>query len=192
MKIALAAALAVLFFASPTRADNISTPNGVLVIPDGSTVTSEFIVPCCAFGPSNAYGVDFQFQDGTGIAYGESNDGDVGTLTFTIPVSALSVTWIATGPASLGISGGTYANGGYISTDCQCTTGPVVETFSGSIVSLAWVNYYGYSGIESMTYTEDTPVNTPELSTWSGLAAGMMLVFVLVHKERSVNRGRNR
>jgi hypothetical protein len=181
MKVKLAVAIAALFFATLAHADSISTPDGTLVIPDGSVITGTFVIPAGEFGPAPAYGVDFQFQDGSGVAYGEGNDGDVGSLTFTVPVTFLSVTWIATGPADLSV-GGTVAGGGYISTDCSCTTGPLVETFSGSITSLSWGNYYGYSGIESMSYIEDPPVNAPEPSSFPLSVIGLAALLLVARK----------
>jgi hypothetical protein len=71
LTVTLAIALLMFVLAPMASADEITTPGGnLLIIPDGSQVTSVFILSL-GFGCGlNAIGVDFQFQDGTGSTGG--------------------------------------------------------------------------------------------------------------------------
>ena len=80
----------------PTLADDITVPNGLLIIPAGSQVTGVFIVEGFGGFGLKATGVDFSFADGTGATWGEANDGDTGFMNFTVPLTSLTINWVGT------------------------------------------------------------------------------------------------
>jgi hypothetical protein len=105
MKVKLAVALVVLilFSALYSKADTLQlgipgAPNqitlSIIVIPDGSTITSETYFPPGTRATGDSM-VNFSFADGTGQADGDTNDGDEGTISFTIPVSSLTFDWLS-------------------------------------------------------------------------------------------------
>jgi hypothetical protein len=153
MRKALFAILALLCFAVCVRADTLTFQDGEIIIPDGSTVISSVTEDTGATAtPENL--VTFSFADGTGFAGGDFNDGDGGTITFTVPVTSLTISWIATGE-EWAIS----TNGGGPVIECQSMSCGTMETltFTGVITSIGWSNFAGFSGIESMSYTVATP-----------------------------------
>jgi hypothetical protein len=168
MKIALAA-LAVLLPATAVLADSVTSPNAdaVLIIPDGSTITSEYLLPDLFGGPGVGLGVNFTIPDGTGTAEGLLDQGDEGEITFAMPVVDLTITWTTTDPGSISTNAG--GEGSF---------GPATETFflSGPVTNISWLNFEGYSGIESLSYTVD-PVNAPEPSAFllSGLGLAALI-----------------
>jgi hypothetical protein len=91
MKMKLAVVFAVLLFASVARADGDGDGDD-LSIPDGSTVTSVTVSPY-QIGPGIEHIVDFTFADGTGQVQGSFENGELGSLFFTIPVSNVSFQW---------------------------------------------------------------------------------------------------
>jgi hypothetical protein len=173
MRKALFAILALLCFAVCVRADTLTFQDGEIIIPDGSTVLSSVTVDTGATAtPENI--VTFSFADGTGFAGGDFNDGDGGTITFTVPVTSLTISWVATGE-EWAIS----ANGGGPVIECEfvfpggCGTTETL-TFTGVITSIGWQNFAGFSGIESMSYT----LATPEPAALVLLAIGLCAIFL--------------
>jgi hypothetical protein len=83
--VTLAVAMLMFVLVPMASADLITTPTGILVIPDDSQITAVLFFPPATFG------VDFQFPGGTGSAIGNFNDGDQTSITFTTPVTNLSV-----------------------------------------------------------------------------------------------------
>jgi hypothetical protein len=93
-----AIAFAVLFFATLVHADTLTTVNGTIVYPDGSVITAEtIVVPTAGNGFEGFTEIEFKFQGGSGFAESDSSDafGDFGAISFTVPVSNLSVDWEA-------------------------------------------------------------------------------------------------
>ena len=92
--------LILLFLITPlARAETIvlsspGTTNGlsVLIIPDGSTITSEIYSPPGG-SATGLWTINFTFADGFGMSRGDTNDGDGGFITFATPVSNLTITW---------------------------------------------------------------------------------------------------
>ena len=152
----------------PTLADDITVPNGLLIIPAGSQVTGVFIVEGFGGLGLNATGVDFSFADGTGATWGEANDGDTGFMNFTVPLTSLTINWVGDEEYSFDASGST----GFSCTPTVCPPSGTF-TFTGTdITSLSWTNFTGASGVESMTYTL---VSTPEPSTLLLLTVPLLL-----------------
>jgi hypothetical protein len=184
----IVAALVVL--AIPAHADSITEADGsIIIIPHGSQVTSNSFCTSCG-----VYVVDFQLSEGLGIARGDLNDGDSGSIGFTVPVSNISITWESFGPFSVSTfdrngqgtcdpSRGECGNelvgsflgcpdGGSPLNDALCA-GTASLTGSG-ITSLQWENGGLYSGIDSISFT----VATPEPSTLGLFAMGLLGLVV--------------
>src|ERR1700751_1141020 len=94
----LAIALLMLVLAPKmASADEITTNAGMVIIPNGSHVTSVFLAPTFDIC-FNVIGVDFAFQGGTGstiscLGVGGSHT----TIDFTVPVTNLSLTALVSG-----------------------------------------------------------------------------------------------
>lgn len=170
MKLKLAVVFAVLFFASAAQADSVTDGYGnVLIVPAGSTLTSEYEAP--VFGMPNGLVASFTLNDGSGTAEGQFMQGDGGEILFSEPVLDLTLTWISTGPGSVWTNtGGVGTYPGFVGTTLE------TSSFPGSVTYIEWTNYFGYSGIESLSYTVD-PVNTPEPPTF--LVSGLGLAALI-------------
>jgi hypothetical protein len=95
MKMKLAVALAVLFFAFQAHADSgpIEIDDGIY-IPAGSTITSNTSAPMPQEPGLLVYTVDFSFDGGTGDVSGNAIEGFAGGLVFTIPVEEVTFSWV--------------------------------------------------------------------------------------------------
>lgn len=108
MKVRLAAAFAVVLFATLARADSINTPTGTLIIPDGSTETAFGIAPPPTpqieeiFG--DQYYVDYSFADGTGETAGNYLASYSGQVNFSSPVSNVTFSWMQGGAVPFSFS----------------------------------------------------------------------------------------
>jgi hypothetical protein len=148
----------------PTYADTLNFPNGPIVIPNGSTITSESVNPV-----TGGEIVTFSFGDGTGAADGDSNDGGSGSITFTTPVTKVSLNFIDQA-LDAGVSA---SNGQGFECDIETTpcTGDIELTFSGTgITSITWGYFKTEGGIDSMSYVE-----APEPSTLLLLTVPLLL-----------------
>jgi hypothetical protein len=176
MRKVLFAILALLCFAVCVRADTLTFQDGEIIIPDGSTVISSVTEPGATAGTATPFNiVTFSFADGTGLARGDFNDGDNGIINFTVPVTSLTINWVATGEEFL------FEDSSFQMFSCSIV--PLVSacpesgtfTFTGAgITSITWGNFAGFSGIESMSYT----LATPEPAALVLLAIGLCAIFL--------------
>jgi hypothetical protein len=180
LTVTLAIALLTFVLAPMASADEINTPGGTLIIPDGSQVTSLFPV---VGSLGQAYQVDFQFLGGTGTNRGDFEDGNVTNIMFTVPVTNLSFTAVLDGRF------------GQITADSfnfQCGPGvpgvPGAEcgtfdfTLGGPISSLDLGTGDGTAGIESLSFT----VDAGDPPTSSLIFLGVGLIGLLVSSRRKV------
>jgi hypothetical protein len=164
MKMKLAVALVVLFFASQAHADGIETSEGFLTIPDGSTVTSLYAEPgtepADPWEPPAVYVVDYSFAGGTGSAQGSAETGYEGVIDFSSPVTDLTFGWFGD-PLRVGDNAGDSFLGIVI------TGGQ--ETFSGpDITQVTWYSDFTAGGITSLSYVVEStgsPASLPEPSS---------------------------
>jgi hypothetical protein len=180
LTVTLGIALLMLVLAPMASADLITTPTGILVIPDGSQVTSVFLVSPVVFG------VDFQFQGGTGSTFGNVLDGYLGKITFTVPVTNLSFTAIML--TQVGSIFADAPSGQVPVFGCSdfpplpptnpCPGQPFDITLSGPIDRLFWTSAFvtSLSGIESMSFTVDA--GDPPTSSLILFGFGLMGLFV--------------
>jgi hypothetical protein len=172
VKMKLAIAFAVLMLATLARADSINTPTGILIIPDGSTVTSFGVAPYDTPLLEEIYGtpyfVDYSFADGTGETDGNALFNYGGTINFTVPVSSVTFSWVQ---GIIGDFGPTNPDG---------SSG--VTTLTGSISQINWYAGDLLGGITSMSYT------VPEPS--SLLLSGMGLAALIGLARRNRTKGR--
>lgn len=168
----LAAFALVLCSFLPVRADEISTPDGLLVLPNGSQVTSIFVLPPGTFDPgASTYGVDFSFADGIGSTLGNFNDGNQGIINFTTPVTSLTVNWLSQGSSFIWDGGPVCEN---LDPPSFCpSTGTF--TLTGSISSLTWVYFNGFGGPVSISYVL-APVTAAEPAAFGLLLTGLLLL----------------
>jgi hypothetical protein len=167
----------------PAHADTLTFQDGEIIIPDGSTVISSVTEPGITAGTATPFNlVTFSFADGTGFAGGDFNDGDGGIITFTVPVTSLTISWVATGEAWT-IS----TNGGAPTVECQsfpsipCNTTETLN-FTGVVTSIGWANFAGFSGFESMSYTLEGTASIPEPQTLWLLLIGLLLLSLYAKK----------
>jgi len=92
-KLAATLAMALLTFVlvPMASADLITTPTGVVLIPNGSQVTSLSIISDAPFC-NQVIEVSFQFQGGTGSTWRCPVDITSTSLNFTVPVTDLFIT----------------------------------------------------------------------------------------------------
>jgi hypothetical protein len=180
LTVTLAIALLMFVLAPMASADEITTPSGILIIPDGSQVTSVFVLPPDTFDFGPAFGVDFSFQGGTGSTYGTINEGDVGSITFTVPVTDLSFTAIVDGNyGQLSADGFGYScYNPAVPNHSLCGT-PFDETVSGPVSEITWNNFKGFSGVESLSFTVDA--GDPPTSSLILLGFGLIGLLALSH-----------
>lgn len=185
LSVTLAIALLMFVLAPMARADEITTPGGnLLFIPDGSQVTSVFILSV-GFGCGlNAVGVDFQFQGGTGDTGGCPNSGVFTDIAFTTPVTDLSLTTLIAGEiATLSADGATVfqCNSEPFPGNTPCpATGMLNLALGGPISSLFLGSFQGFSGVESLSFT----VDAGDPSTGSLIFLGFGLIGLLVSFRR--------
>jgi hypothetical protein len=169
MKTKLAVAFAILFFATLARADSINTPTGILVIPDGSTVTALGLYPSTPlqeeiFG--DQYYVDYSFADGTGETAGNYLAAYGGVIDFSSPVSEVTFSW----EQDLVFAASDNLGDSFIAPNSAFGEYSGTETFAGPGISqISWYGGYLIGGITSLSYTVPEPSSL--LLSGLGLAA---------------------
>lgn len=155
-----------ILFATATHADNIRTGTGTLTIPDGSTVTAiDFIPYPDGVEWNNAYEVTFTMPDLTGTVEGNSLLGYWATLDFATPVSDVSFEWLASSIFyATDNTDDTVGNGCFGCTGAGYFAGP-------GITQINWQAGDEVGGIESISYTMDSPEPSSLLLFGVGLAA---------------------
>lgn len=157
MRKVLFAILPLLSFAVCVKADTLTFQAGELIVPNQATAIWVTVQPP-GVTLTDFYIANFVFPDGTGLERGDFNDGDNGFISFTVPVTNLSVTFLA--------MDNPYGISDSLGQDVECNLPvfpafcPEISTihFSGTgITSVSWFNADGFSGIESMSYTLAVP-----------------------------------
>jgi hypothetical protein len=186
----LCALLLAIIVAPKAHADSLTDPNGTIIFPDGSVITSDnYVASTAENGYAGFTDISFQFSGGTGFALNLSSlgAGDSGHIVFTEPVSNASIYWQ--------YSYGLYMN--FYSFDfgeLGSFTEPVCATYAVSLCSavvsfadpgtfeMTWTtNQAGYSisgigGVSSLTYTAiPEPSSGFLLLTGAGLSALVIL-----------------
>ena len=194
-KVAVTLALALLIFVlAPTaRADLIFTPTGVVLIPEGSQVTSQSVIGGFGNCQNNVEEVDFKFQGGTGFTVSCLGiEGNLTAIEFTVPVTDLSLHAIIS-PANHSAS--LTADNGF---DFECSDDPAFPphcpllgsivflpdelTPSGPISFLQLISNDDFSGIESLT----VDAGDPPTSSLVLLGFGLMGLLVLLRRKAVV------
>jgi hypothetical protein len=182
LTVTLAIALLMFVLVPMASADLITVPEGILVIPDGSQVTSVFNAPeppCF-----QAIGVGFAFQGGTGTTSGCFDNGDGGGITFTVPVTNLSLTAMDGSPAFEIFADGVGVYFCEISSFNSFCPGTVDLTLSGLISDLSFASGDGgFAGIESLSFTA---VDAGDPPTSSLIFLGVGLIGLSVSSRRKV------
>jgi hypothetical protein len=181
LTVTLGIALLTFVLAPMASADEINTPGGFLIVPDGSQVTSLFPV---VGSIEQAYQVDFQFIGGTGSNRGDFEDGDVTNIMFTVPVTNLSFTALLNGQNG---QIGTDSGFGFQCSDAYFppappTCGEFSFTLGGPISSLDVATGDGEAGVESLSFT----VDAGDPPTSSLIFLGVGLIGLLVSSRRKV------
>ncbi len=179
----LLAIVFAMFLVSPLQANTFTlnspgtnAPLSVIVIPDGSTITSEIYSPAGTTTATGAWTVNYVFADGFGFTAGDINDGTAGSIHFNVPVSNLTIQWHTSFIFSI-------SGSGVIFNPPRCTP-PFINcpaegtaTFTSDVSGFNWdSNHTGYGGVESMSYT------VPELSSLALLPLG--LIGILIARKR--------
>jgi hypothetical protein len=184
MKMKLALALAVLFFASFAHADSVSTPDGTLVIPAGAVVTSIGISPTVQSQYGWAvYQVNFDFADGTGFTVGDNADGYGGKLDFTTPVSDVSFDWFG-----FQFEAQDSAGDNFFPNYDPGPLSPAVEDFPGSgITYLTWYSAEATGGITYIDPNADSQT-VPEPSSLLLSGIGLAALIGLARRNRTMGQ----
>jgi hypothetical protein len=165
MKLKLAVAFAVLFFAGVVRADGVQAGGIGLTIPDGSTVTAVSVFTDTSLLPPNDMGeVSYSFADGTGVVEGNSWYGYTGTIDFTTPVSNVTLDWFdAEHFEIVSDSAGDF----FDNQEANAGNSGVLTLPGSGITQINWFAGNEVGGVESISYTLDgtDPPGVPEPSS---------------------------
>jgi hypothetical protein len=190
MPLRLLSGLAIFaMFVCSAKADVYESAYGPLYYPDGATVTSVGVV--YLDGQFNEQ-LDYSFGDGTGVTDDPVVDSDVGSISFSTPVT--SVTFGFTSDSEpfnvtfYGPSGAPFETFSDAGPGTGAFSGVESLTFDTDVTRIFWIlgtGDSGVGGITSLSYTEAPAVSTAEPA--SILLVGIGLVALLGFK-RSVQR----
>jgi hypothetical protein len=190
MALRLLSGLAIFaMFVCSAKADVYESAYGPLYFPDGATVTSVGVVSLD--GQFNEQ-LDYSFADGTGVTDDPVVDSEVGSISFSTPVT--SVTFGFTSDSEpfnvtfYGPSGAPFETFSDPGPGTGAFSGVESLTFDTDVTRIFWIlgtGDIGYGGITSLSYTEASPVSTPEPA--SLLLAGIGLI-ALVGTKRYLQR----
>lgn len=176
----LAALAAFALFVCPAKADVYESAYGPLYYPDGATVTSVRVVN---LGGQFNEQLNYSFADGTGVTDDPVVDSDVGSISFSIPVTAVTFGFTSDSePFNVtfyGPNGAPFETFSDPGPGTGAFSGAESLTFSTDVTRIFWIlgtGDIGFGGITSLGYTE-APVSAPEPS--SILLVGMGIVALL-------------
>jgi hypothetical protein len=177
-------------FVCSAKADVYESAYGPLYFPDGATITSVGAV--YLDGQFNEQ-LDYSFGDGTGVTDDPVVDSDVGSISFSAPVT--SVTFGFTSDSEpfnvtfYGPSGAPFETFSDAGSGAGAFSGVESLTFDTDVTRIFWIlgaGDTGFGGITSLSYTEaPAAVSTPEPA--SILLVGIGLMALLGFK-RSLRR----
>ena len=179
LTVAIAIALLMFVLAPMASADIITTPTGVLIIPDGSTVTDIFSIKS---GPVTIFGVDFSFPGGTGTTSGDFDDGDGTEINFTVPVTNLSVSLILDSDVA-DISFDVFPFHISLCSFPGPCPGTLDLTLTGPISNLELGTDQAFGGIDAMSFTA---VDAGDPPTSSLILLGVGLIGLLGSSRRKL------
>lgn len=162
MKLKWITLFVVFLAAGAARADSVQSPIGPLYYPDGATVTSE---SCCNYNPATNVDASliYSFADGTGYAIDPGDDGDVGGIAFSTPITAITFSYVWNYdygfPFNVTFSG---PSGGETFSD-YASSDTLTFDFDEDVTGVFWIGGLadaGWGGITSLSYTLDPPVSS--------------------------------
>lgn len=150
----------------PARADTYSDPNGTIIFPDGSVITSVNFVPSTFDNSFSGFTIIyFQFAGGAGYAVNQEQDGqgEFGQIYFTQPVSNLSVVWMASSGIFINFTNNGIEVGSVVKPPAECCSG-VINVPGSGYFGINWTTEQasfsggvGPGGISSMDFTVPEP-----------------------------------
>lgn len=178
MKILIA--VLALFLAGAARADSVQNTGDYLIIPDGSTVTSNVGVTS---GLGFTQYATFTFADGTGMAAGSWQEGEYGSLFFTTPVSDVSFTWEGVLFSATDNAGDSFSDRTYGTDGTQTLGGDgITEIDFSSPVYTGGIDSISYA-LDAGTFAVKSTV-APEPGTLALLLMGLVGLTVSRRKTR--------
>jgi len=172
-------------------ADSFTDPNGLIIYPDGSVITTEYYVaPTAANGYDGVTQIGYEFTGGEGSATAlqSTGAGEYGSLTFTESVTNVSIYWEEIYGLYMNFYSLDYGELGSF-TEPVCATFPLapcsgVVTFANpgrfemtyETSDTAFVPYLDTAGVISALSYTITP--TPEPDTGILMLAGAGLVIL--------------
>jgi hypothetical protein len=150
----------------PARADTYSDPNGTIIFPDGSVITSvDYVASTAENGYNGFTSINFQFAGGEGFATNleQQAAGEFGGINFTEPVSNLSVGWTA--------YSGIYMNFTNNGNEVESVLMPPIGMLQTGVINVPGNGYFGMTwdtnqasfpeagpgGISSLDFTVPEP-----------------------------------
>jgi hypothetical protein len=164
---------------SSVRADVYDSTYGPLYYPDGASITA---VGPVYFGTQFTEQLSYSFADGTGVTDDPVVDGDVGSIDFTTPITAVTFDYTSDEPFDVTFDS-VLGAAGDLTEEFPAGSGTETVDFTSNVDEIFWIENpasFGWGGITSLSYTEDSPVPTPEPP--SILLAGIGLVALLAFR----------